>query len=188
MDAVGQVGKLVDKPFLIWGPRDPTSLSNGNPLRDTQCGLFATSKIFKRFGVPFTYIPNSNVNSIVFERGFKNFLAVASVVKTFRNLRIGQISTRSPAFWSVIVNEGELMERFGIQIVPTNLAKVVGKAKEKIRKNRSEIISLVDGFKAKADCTKMKEDTLQKMATLKLAIWEWTPILGFLNGKRKLLL
>ncbi len=65
------------------------------------------------------------------------------------------------------------MERFGIQIVPTNLAKVVGKAKEKIRKNRSEIISLVDGFKAKADCTKMKEDTLQKMATLKLAIWEW---------------
>lgn len=81
VDAVGQVGKLVDKPFLIWGPRDPAPLSNGNPLRDTQCGLFATSKIFKRFGVPFTYIPNSNVNSIVFERGFKNFLAVASVVK-----------------------------------------------------------------------------------------------------------
>ena len=63
-------------------------------LRDTQCGLFATGKVLRRFGVPFTYMTNCRLNDPVFERGIKDFLAVCNVVKTFRSIRILQISTR----------------------------------------------------------------------------------------------
>ena len=59
---VAKVAKEIDKPLLLWGPRDEKPLSDGTRLRDTQCGLFATSKILQRFNVPFTYIINSRIN------------------------------------------------------------------------------------------------------------------------------
>lgn len=34
-------------------------------LRDTQCGLFATGKVLRRFGVPFTYLTNCRLNGQV---------------------------------------------------------------------------------------------------------------------------
>ena len=54
--AVAKIGSEVGKPFLLWGPRDEAPLQDGSRLRDSQCGLFATSKILQRFNVPFTYI------------------------------------------------------------------------------------------------------------------------------------
>jgi len=42
-------------------------------LRDTQCGLFATSNVLMKYGVPFSYIVNSRLDDPVFERGVKTF-------------------------------------------------------------------------------------------------------------------
>ena len=119
-------------PVLIWGPRDEEPLEDGSRLRDSQCGLFATGKVLRRFKVPFTYMPNDTVQSASFERGIKNFLAAANVVKVFKNMRILQISTRPSDFWTMMYNEGELLERFGIQVSPIPLSDLVRKAKELI--------------------------------------------------------
>ena len=67
---------------------------DGTRLRDTQCGLFATGKVLRRFRIPFTYMTNCRLSDPVFERGLRDFLAVCNVVKTFPNIRILQISTR----------------------------------------------------------------------------------------------
>ena len=40
-------------------------MRNGVRLRDTQCGLFATGKVLRRFGVPFTYLTNCRLNGQV---------------------------------------------------------------------------------------------------------------------------
>lgn len=66
--AVAKVAKSMGKPFLLWGPRDEAPLPDGSRLRDTQCGLFATSKILQRLGVPYTYIINSRLDSDIFNR------------------------------------------------------------------------------------------------------------------------
>ena len=58
------------------------------------------------------------MNDPVFERGLRDFLAVCNVVKTFRNIRILQISTRPFDFWTTMCNEGELLEKFNIQLSP----------------------------------------------------------------------
>ena len=44
------------------------------------------------------------------------------MVKNFKGMRIGQVGTRPAPFFSVIWNEGELMEKFGIKIIPINFA------------------------------------------------------------------
>ncbi|MCD6266811.1 MAG: hypothetical protein J7J14_00175, partial [Thermotogaceae bacterium] len=127
-DAVAKLSRALNVPVLLWGPRDESPLPDGTRLRDTQCGLFATSKVLRRFGVKFTYVVNTSVDDPVFERGFKNFIKAASVVKTFRKMRVGVISTRPRDFWTVIHNEGELVERFGIELVPTTLVDIVDSA------------------------------------------------------------
>ena len=56
-EAVAKVAKAVGKPVLLWGPRDPSPKGEDEfRVFDTQCGLFATSKVLSRYGVPFTYI------------------------------------------------------------------------------------------------------------------------------------
>ena len=51
-----RLAKDLNVPVLLWGPRDEAPLENGMRLRDTQCGLFATGKVLRRFGIPFTYM------------------------------------------------------------------------------------------------------------------------------------
>ena len=70
-DIIGKLAKKMNLPVLIWGPRDETPLKDGSRLRDSQCGLFATGKVLRRFKVPFTYMPNDTLQSASFERGIK---------------------------------------------------------------------------------------------------------------------
>ena len=49
-----RLAKEMGLPVLLWGPRDERPDENGVRLRDSQCGLFATGKVLRRFGVPFT--------------------------------------------------------------------------------------------------------------------------------------
>ena len=77
-DATAKLCKLVGKPVLLWGPRDDAPGPDGARKRDTQCGLFATSKVLRRYGVPFTYVANSWVDGHEIERGVKAFLKAVS--------------------------------------------------------------------------------------------------------------
>lgn len=119
-----RLARDLGKPVLLWGPLDERPLPDGTRLRDTQCGLFATGKVLRRFQVPFTYMTNCRVDDPVFERGIRDFLAVCNVVKVFRSTRILQIGPRPYEFYSTMCNEGELLERFGIECVPVPLPEL----------------------------------------------------------------
>lgn len=128
-----RLAKDLDVPVLLWGPLDERPEPDGVRLRDTQCGLFATGKVLRRFQIPFTYLTSCRLTDPIFETGIHAFLSVCNVVKTFRNIRILQISTRPFDFWSTICNEGELLEKFNIQLAPVpfpELMAEINKAKE----------------------------------------------------------
>ncbi|NCB66854.1 MAG: fucose isomerase, partial [Bacilli bacterium] len=109
---VSRLAKEMGVPVLLWGPLDERPEPDGVRLRDTQCGLFATGKVLRRFQVPFTYMTNCRLSDPVFERGLRDFLAVCNVVKTFKAIRILQISTRPFDFLTTMCNEGELLEKY----------------------------------------------------------------------------
>ena len=169
-DTVSRVAKALGKPTLLWGPRDESPLENGMRLRDTQCGLFATGKILRRFNVPFTYVTNTRVNDPVFERGFKNFVAAANVVRQFRKLRILQIGPRPASFWTMMVNEGELLERFGIEIYPITLVDIQRTTERIEKRNSSELKEAIDYIKEKLDIAEVTEDAVKRIAALKVAM------------------
>ena len=172
-EAVARLGKNLGVPLLLWGPRDDAPEPDGLRLRDTQCGLFATSKALRRYGVPFTYIVNSWLDDLVFERGFKCFISAASAVSAFKNMRIGQVAPRPGAFLTMMVNEGELLERFGLEVVPFTLAEVVERTKAKIADEEDVVMQQVKSFQESIDASKCSLKSMQVMAGLKIVLEEW---------------
>lgn len=168
-DIIGKLSKKMGLPVLIWGPRDEEPLEDGSRLRDSQCGLFSTGKVLRRFRVPFTYMPNDTLQSKSFKRGIKNFIAASNVVKVFKDMRILQISTRPSDFWTMMYNEGELLERFGIQVSPIPLSDLVRKAKELIEKPSDEVKATMEYVKENMEIC-VDEEGVLKVAALKTAM------------------
>lgn len=175
-DGVAKVGKLVGKPFLLWGPRDKGPDDNGLRLRDTQCGMFATSKSLVRYGVKFSYITNSELESETFYKGFEDFLAVVCVVKNFKYARIGQIGVRPTPFASVMTNESELVAKFGIEVVPTSVAEISRDAYRIIEQADAEYMKVLYLLKTKYQYYSQSEQGLEKTAGLVVAIRRWAKL------------
>lgn len=165
---VARLAKDLNVPVLLWGPRDECPDENGIRLRDSQCGLFATGKVLRRFQVPFTYLTNCDLEDTVFEEGILRFLAVCNVVAVFREIRILQIGPRPYDFWSTMCNEGELLEKYNIQLAPVPLSELT--AEMKLVKEDAEKISEVVNYCRENFNVAIKEQELINVAALKLAI------------------
>ena len=163
-----RLAKALDVPVLLWGPLDERPEPDGTRLRDTQCGLFATGKVLRRFRVPFTYMTNCRLNDPVFERGIKDFLAVCNVVKTFKNIRILQISTRPFDFWTTMCNEGELLEKFNIQLAPIPMPELTDEVK-KAKAEQTEVQEVMQYCRDNMEIC-VKENELENVAALKVAM------------------
>jgi L-fucose isomerase-like protein len=166
---VGKVAKELNVPILLWGPRDEAPLADGARLRDTQCGLFATGKVLRRMNLPFTYMSNCRLEDEAFERGIRHFVAVANVVKEFRQLRILQISTRPAPFWTMMCNEGELLEKFGIQILPISMTELVQKTRKLENENDAEVLETVQSMETRMQIC-VPAAAVKTLAALKTAM------------------
>lgn len=121
-EAAADIAKALGVPVLLWAPLDDEYYVDGMRPTDSQCGLFGVSRQMQRFHIPFSHLPCCRVESEEFKEGFDSFVRVACMVKNFKGLRVGQVGLRPAPFYSVIWNEGELMEKFGIKIIPINFA------------------------------------------------------------------
>lgn len=139
-----RLAKDLGKPVLLWGPLDERPGASGVRLRDTQCGLFATGKVLRRFEAPFTYMTNCRVDDPVFEHGLRDFIAVCNVVKKFHSARILQIGPRPYEFYSTMCNEGELLERFGVECVPVPLPELTRGVKAALAEDKGNGTSDVE--------------------------------------------
>jgi hypothetical protein len=64
-EVVVSVAKEFHLPTLIWGSRDPVSTFEKRG-KETQCGLFAATKVLRNYGVTYSYIFNCDYDSDIF--------------------------------------------------------------------------------------------------------------------------
>ena len=165
---VARLSRECGVPVLLWGPRDERPDENGIRLRDSQCGLFATGKVLRRFKIPFTYLCNCRLEDEAFYRGVTNFLAVCNVVKAFKKTRILQIGPRPFDFWSTMCNEGELLENFNIQLAPIPMPELT-KEMKRVRDDEDKIQEIVSYCKENFEVN-IKDEDLKTVAALKAAM------------------
>lgn len=163
-----RLAKELNVPVLLWGPRDERPDENGVRLRDSQCGLFATGKVLRRFKVPFTYMTNCRLGDPEFERGINDFLRVCNIVKVFKNTKILQIAPRPFDFWTTMCNEGELLERFNIQIAPIPMPELTDEIK-KAKEEKIEVAKVMEYCREIMNIN-ITEEELESVCALKVAM------------------
>lgn len=134
---VAAIASKLAVPTLVWGPRDEKPNTDETRGRDTQCGMFAATKVLQRYGVKYSYIYNCPAQSEEFFKGYETFIRTAAVLKSLRTLRIAKIGERPAPFMSVMTNEANLIKRFGITTVPISPVEICTRA-DKIQKERAE--------------------------------------------------
>lgn len=134
--AAALIAKECGVPTLLWGPRDEAPLADGSRLRDSLCGMMATSGVLNTLRVPFTYIENCRIDDEPFQKQVERFVRAAEVVRTMKTMRIGQIGQRIDFFWSTIVSEAELLQRFGIQVLPIDAVNLIRSLHKRIDSDR----------------------------------------------------
>lgn len=165
-----KVAREFNVPILLWGNRDRYPNSPEKRGRDTQCGIFACSKVLQRSCLTFSYIYNVDVNSPEFKDGYTNFLRTVNVVRSLRNLKIAQIGNRPKPFMSVISNEGLLIEKFGIEVVPFSIPEILKNVHKMINSEDKELEDEVNKALKKYDCSKATKEEITKIQALKLVI------------------
>ena len=111
---------------------------------------------------------NCRLTDPEFERGIRDFLAVCNVVRVFRHTRILQIAPRPFDFWSTMCNEGELLEKFNIQLSPIPMPELTGMVK-KVKEEKTEVRQVMDYCRENME-VKIKEKELENVAALKVAM------------------
>lgn len=135
--AVGAIGKKLGVPLLLWGPRDEAPLPDGTRLRDSLCGLFASSAVLHKLNIPFTYIENCRLDDPAFTEGVDTFVRAVNVANAFRRgIRIGHIGQRIDFFWTTIINGSELIRQFNVEVLPVDMVEFIRAAKARARENR----------------------------------------------------
>ena len=95
-------------------------------------------------------------------------MAVCNVVKTFKKIRILQISTRPYEFWSTMCNEGELLEKFNIQLTPIPMPELTDAIK-KAKVEGTEVAGVMNYCHENMEIC-IKENELENVAALKVAM------------------
>ena len=150
--AVGHIASKLGVPVLLWGPRDEAPLADGTRLRDSLCGLLASSGVLRKLGIPFTYIENCEIIDPKLEKGILDFAGAINVADVFRRgIKIAHIGQRIDFFWSTIINESELLSRFNVEIQPVDMVEFIKSAKSRACSNRSLYMDELAGLRKDID-------------------------------------
>lgn len=159
-EAAGRVAKLCKKPVLLWGPRDEIIEPDGTRYTDSQCGLFAISNYLRRQHIPFSYIENCRIEDRAFSDGLNKFLSVTCMLKNFKRLNVAQVGVRLKPFKSVMSNEIELAEKFGIDITTVNLVEAMNKLNFIYDNQKDEVAKIVADVKKNWKADGFDEDLI----------------------------
>lgn len=165
---VATIASKFTVPILIWGPRDERPNTDEARGRDTQCGMFAATKVLQRYGLKYSYIYNCTTKSEGFLKGYETFIRTAAVLKSLRTLRIAKIGERPVPFMSVMTNEANLIKRFGITTVPISPVKICNRARKILEEKGKEYIKYEEEFVRKFP----DGENFQQICATKLAIQE----------------
>jgi len=166
---VAAVASALALPTLIWGNRDETVNTDAGRGRDTQCGMFAATKVLRRHGVMYSYIYNCETASDTFKDGVERFIRVVAVLKDLRGLRVAKIGERPQPFMSVMTNEANLIQRFGITTVPIAPETIVALAERLRAEKVEEFRRYLADVTGRIDASAMSAEAVEKTVAFKLA-------------------
>lgn len=160
----------LDVPVLVHAFDDEADAMTIVNRRDSFCGKMSACNNLRQYGIRFSLTSRHTMDpqGEDFRQDLRQFGATCRIVRSLRNVRLGQIGARPAAFNTVRFSE-KLLERSGISVETLDLSELLGwirrmgddepAVRDKIEQMRS--YTRVDGIPA---------ESLLKMAKLGVAI------------------
>lgn len=167
-----QIAADLKRPTLVWGARDERPNTYEVRGRDTQCGMFAATKVLQRFGVKYSYIFNVAADSREFREGFDRFVRVCAVLRDLRHLRIAKIGERPVPFMSVMTNEADLIKKIGAITVPISPSAIGKRVKELLAENSEDLNHYEVDLRIRFNGNEAPKEDFRKIAAAKIAVEE----------------
>ncbi len=171
-EAAAQLARAVGRPVLIWAPADDVFEPDGMRYTDSQCGIFGVSRQLQRTNIPFSFIETCAVEDDAFAQGLRRFAAVACMVRNFTGMRVAQVGMRPKPFCSVMVNEDELLRKFGIQTVPVNLAVIIDQYNKILAEEKDALVKGAALLASRYEMDDLTPPLLEKVYAFVL-LYEW---------------
>jgi len=173
--AIADTLRLADLhvPVLIQAtPDDPKKMTIAF-RRDSFCGKMSACNNLKQYGIPYsiTTLHTEAPDSAEFAADLEWFAGVCRVVNGFRNLRVGAIGARAPAFNTVRYSE-KILEANRISIETLDLSEVLGRI-DRMKDNDDLAQAKLASIKKYVDSKDVPATALMKMAKLGAVIDQW---------------
>jgi L-fucose isomerase-like protein len=109
------------------------------------------------------------------KQGVDTFLGAVNCANTFRKgIRIGHIGQRIDFFWTTIINESELLERFNVQILPIDMVTFIEDVKSRVKTNALTYRDEAQELKQSWEITGFEtDDPLMNILAVRDQMLEW---------------
>jgi L-fucose isomerase-like protein len=125
--SAAKVAERLHVPVLLYATKEPPAPREPGLGRvsDSYCGTLSMASALHRRKVIFHYAGIFFPDEPAFLEEVRTFVAAVAVVKGLRYARIGQVGVRPATFETVGYDESALVEKFGQNVIYTELADVV---------------------------------------------------------------
>lgn len=160
-------------PVLVHAFADDSQRMTIADRRDSFCGKMSVCNNLRQYDIPFTLTRRhtDRPGSDTFAQDLADFAAVCRVTKALRNLRIGALGARPPAFNTVRYSE-KLLEKHGISVETMDLSDCFGRA-GRLADNAPPVQAKLQAIQAYLQTGNVPQAALVKMAKLGAVIDEW---------------
>ncbi len=157
-------------PVLVHAFADSPSDMSLASRRDSFCGKISVCNNLRQYGIPFSLTRRHVMDpgSEAFAEDLRCFTATCRVVRSLRNLRLGQIGARPAAFNTVRYSE-KLLERSGISVETLDLSELLGRIR-RLADDEAPVVDKIEAMRAYTRVDGIPRDRLLKMAKLGVCI------------------
>jgi L-fucose isomerase-like protein len=177
-DELGIVNTLsmakLNVPVLVQACDDDNDKVDLKGRRDAFCGKISVCNNLYQYGIPFTDTTYHTypIDSELFDKDVKNFVAICRVVRGLRGARIGAIGARPGAFQTMRASE-KLLQASGITVLPVDLSEILFSA-NRLDAEQAEVRAKMEEIRAYGSIPKsIAGEKVVRQAKLFYVIEQW---------------
>jgi L-fucose isomerase-like protein len=163
----------LDVPVLVQATPDQAGKMSIKFRRDSFCGKMSACNNLRQYGIPYSLTRLHTVapDSPEFDADLDWFVSVCRVVNGFRNLRVGAIGARPPAFNTVRYSE-KILEANGISVETVDLSDIMGRI-GRLTDDDAGVVGKLEQIRKYTPNFGVPNPSLVKMAKLGHVIDRW---------------
>ena len=157
-------------PVLVHAFQDAADQMTIVSRRDSFCGKMSACNNLRQYGIKFSLTSRHTMDpeSAEFAEDLRRFAATCRVVRSLRNLRLGQIGARPAAFNTVRYSD-MLLVRSGISVVSLELSDLLGWIR-RMGDDEAPVQTKLEEMRAYTRVDGIPQERLLKMAKLGVAL------------------